>query len=185
MQICAAGDLTRLQPTPMHGGGTARLAQDDGRSRSVNEDQLIPRSRSPRRPGRRRGQAADAVRAWPRIAVRDAAADRPPSRALASALVGRAAVLRIMSWTAEAAGDARRSLALAREIGYPAGEMQALAELSLDAHYADDHDEAVRLASRADHGRDPRPARHSRTRRSAAPATRQLSGFSEDFMVQV
>ena len=54
-----------------------------------------------------------------------------------------------MGRTAEAAGDARRALALAREIGHPTGEMMALAELSLDADYTGDHDEAVRLARQA------------------------------------
>ena len=82
-------------------------------------------------------------------AVRDAVAGRPPSRALTAALAGRATVLRLMGRTAEAAGDARRALALAREIGDPAGELLALAELSLDADYAGDHDEAVRLARQA------------------------------------
>ena len=82
-------------------------------------------------------------------AVRDAVADRPPSRALTAALAGRASVLRLMGRAAEAAGDGRRSLALAREIGDPAGELLALAELSLDADYAGDHDEAVRLARQA------------------------------------
>ena len=82
-------------------------------------------------------------------AVRDAAAGRPPSRALASALAGRSSVLRLMGRTAEAAGEARRSLALAREIGDPAGELLALTELSLDTDYAGDHDEAVRLARQA------------------------------------
>ena len=82
-------------------------------------------------------------------AARDAAAGRPPSRALTAALAGRASVLRLMGRTAEAAGDARRSLALAREIGDPAGELLALNELSLGADYAGDHDEAVRLARQA------------------------------------
>ena len=82
-------------------------------------------------------------------AVRDAAAGRPPSRALTAALAGRATVLRLMGRAAEAAGDARRALALARQIGDPAGELLALAELSLDADYAGDHDEAVRLARQA------------------------------------
>jgi non-specific serine/threonine protein kinase len=82
-------------------------------------------------------------------AVRDAVAGRPPSRALAKALAFRAAVLRLMGRTSEAAGEARRSLALAREIGDPVGEGQALAELSLDATYVGDHDEAVRLARQA------------------------------------
>jgi predicted ATPase/DNA-binding CsgD family transcriptional regulator len=82
-------------------------------------------------------------------AVRDAAAGRPPSWALTAALAGRAGILRLMGRTAEAAGDGRRALALAREIGYPAGELLALTDLSLDAHYAGDHDEAVRLARQA------------------------------------
>ena len=82
-------------------------------------------------------------------ALRDAVAGRPPSRALTTALAGRATVLRLMGRTAEAASDARRSLALAREIGYPAGEMVALGELSFDAYYVGDHDEAVRLIRQA------------------------------------
>ena len=82
-------------------------------------------------------------------AVRDAAADRPPSRALTAALAGRAAVLRQMGRTAEAASDGRRALALARQIGDPAGELMALLDLSLDAAYAGHHDEAVRLARQA------------------------------------
>jgi len=49
----------------------------------------------------------------------------------------------------EAADDARRALALAREIGNPGVELLALAELSLGADYAGDHDEAVRLARQA------------------------------------
>jgi len=82
-------------------------------------------------------------------AVRDAVAGRPPSRALANALAGRAAVLRLMGRAAEAAHDARRGLALAQEIGDPAAELLALMDLSFDADYADDHDEAVRLARQA------------------------------------
>ena len=82
-------------------------------------------------------------------AVRDAAAGRPPSRALTAALAGRAMVLRQMGRAAEAAGDGRRALALARQIGDPAGELLALVDLSLDAAYAGDHDEAVRLARQA------------------------------------
>jgi DNA-binding CsgD family transcriptional regulator len=82
-------------------------------------------------------------------AVRDAVADRPPSRALAAALAGRAAVLRLMGRTAEAAGDARLALALARQIGDPVQELLALVDLSFDADYAGDHDDAVRLARQA------------------------------------
>jgi DNA-binding CsgD family transcriptional regulator/tetratricopeptide (TPR) repeat protein len=82
-------------------------------------------------------------------AVRDAVAGRPPSRALTVALTGRAAALRLMGRTAEAAGDARRALALARQIGDPARELLALADLSFDADNAGDHDEAIRLARQA------------------------------------
>jgi predicted ATPase/DNA-binding CsgD family transcriptional regulator/DNA-binding XRE family transcriptional regulator len=82
-------------------------------------------------------------------AVRDAVAGRPPSRALAAALAGRASVLRLMGRTAEAAGDARRALALARQTRYPAGELLALIDLSFDADYAGHHNEAVRLARQA------------------------------------
>jgi len=82
-------------------------------------------------------------------AARDAAADRPPSRALTAALAGRATALRQMGRTAEAASDGRRALALARQIGDPAGELMALMDLSLDAAYAGHHDEAVRLARQA------------------------------------
>ena len=82
-------------------------------------------------------------------AVRDAVAGRPPSPALTVALAGRAGTLLLMGRAAEAAGEARRALALAREIGHPVGEVQALVALSLDAEYAGDHDEAVRLARQA------------------------------------
>jgi DNA-binding CsgD family transcriptional regulator len=82
-------------------------------------------------------------------AARDGAAGRPPSRALAAALAGRASVLRMMGRAAEAGGEARRSLALAREIGDPGGEVLALVQLSLGADYAGEHDEAVRLARQA------------------------------------
>ena len=94
-------------------------------------------------------------------AVRDAVANRAPSRALADGLACRARVLRQMGQTPEPAGEARRALALAREIGDPFGERQALVELSLDAEYAGDHDAGgpAGPAGRADRGRDPRRAR--------------------------
>src|SRR5689334_9071318 len=82
-------------------------------------------------------------------AVCDAVAGRPPSPALTAALACRATALRLMGRTAEAAGDARSALALAQQIGDPAGELLALAELSFEADYAGDHDEAVRLARQA------------------------------------
>ena len=83
-------------------------------------------------------------------AVRDAIGDRRPSRALADALAGRSAALREMSRVGEAVDDGRRSLALAREISYPAGETLALAQLSLATMAADDRSGAVSLARQAE-----------------------------------
>jgi len=51
---------------------------------------------------------------------------------------------------AEAAEDGRRSLELARGLGYPAGEALALADLSIAAHYIGDLDNSVRLARQAE-----------------------------------
>jgi hypothetical protein len=77
---------------------------------------------------------------------RNAVAGRGPSRALADALPGRSAALRELGRIGEAAEDARRALAVAREVGYPAGELLALADLSFAASGVGDHGEAVRLA---------------------------------------
>jgi len=81
--------------------------------------------------------------------LRDAVADRPPSRALADALVGRAITWQNMGRIPEAAGDARRALAMAREIKYPVGELLALAGLCFAASFVGDHDDAVRLGWQA------------------------------------
>jgi predicted ATPase/DNA-binding CsgD family transcriptional regulator len=83
-------------------------------------------------------------------AVRDAVADRPPSRALALALAGRSYVLLGLGQVPEAAEDARRSLAVAREVGYQSGEVFALVLLANAAAAADDVGEAVRLARQVD-----------------------------------
>jgi non-specific serine/threonine protein kinase len=83
-------------------------------------------------------------------AVRDAVADQAPSRALTNVLANRAGVLLLMGRAPEGVGDARRAVALAREIGDPAGELMALSSLSLSADYVGDHDEALRLARQAD-----------------------------------
>jgi DNA-binding NarL/FixJ family response regulator len=82
-------------------------------------------------------------------ALRDAVADREPSRALADALAGRAAALRCQDRLGEAADDARRAVALAQQIGHPAGEVMALKELSFAASLDGDHHSAVRLARQA------------------------------------
>ena len=83
-------------------------------------------------------------------AVCDAVGDRGPSRALADCLRGRSVTLTNLGQFAEAADDGRRSLALARELGYPAGEALALAGLSIAAYDGDDLGSAVRLARQAE-----------------------------------
>jgi non-specific serine/threonine protein kinase len=82
-------------------------------------------------------------------AVRDASWDRGPSRALADALSGRSLALAILGRIAEAVEDGRRSLALSRESGYPAGEVRALVRLAVAARYAGDLDSTMRLALQA------------------------------------
>ena len=81
--------------------------------------------------------------------LRDAAAGRGPSRALADGLFGRAVALANLDRASEAAEEARRSLAVAREIGYPTGEILALSALSIAARSRDDIDYAVQLARQA------------------------------------
>ena len=82
-------------------------------------------------------------------ALRDAVGGRGPSRVLAGALVGRSAALLNMGRIAEAAEEGRRALAVARELGYPPGGLEALGDLSVAASSAGDHDSAVRLARQA------------------------------------
>jgi DNA-binding CsgD family transcriptional regulator len=81
--------------------------------------------------------------------LRDAAAGRGPSRALADGLFGRAVALDNLDRGGEAAEEARRALAVAREIGYPTGEILALSALSIAARSRDDMDHAVQLARQA------------------------------------
>jgi hypothetical protein len=59
----------------------------------------------------------------------------------------RASALRLA--VAEAVDGGHRSLALARELGYPAGEALALYGLAVAAHHAGDRGDAVRLARQA------------------------------------
>ena len=82
-------------------------------------------------------------------ALRDAAADRGPCRALADGLDRRGVVLENMGRFAESAGESRRALAVARQIGYPAGEAQALMRLGYAALNSGDPDSAVQLARQA------------------------------------
>jgi predicted ATPase/DNA-binding CsgD family transcriptional regulator len=78
-------------------------------------------------------------------AVRDAVGDRGPSRVLADALAGRSFALLTMGRLAEGAEDGRRSLTIARELGYLVGEAMALHELSIAAYNRGDNDRVVQL----------------------------------------
>ena len=100
--------------------------------------------------GRLAGFSGDAAASLGHFtALRDAAAERGPSRVLADGLALRASVLSAMGRWAEAADDARRALAVARELRYPAAEAVALANLSAAALGTGDQDRAVRLARQA------------------------------------
>jgi predicted ATPase/DNA-binding CsgD family transcriptional regulator len=83
-------------------------------------------------------------------AVRDAIGDRGPFPLLARCLSGRSATLLGMGRIAESAGDARRSLALARDGDYLVAEALALAVLSLVACVGGDRVGAVQLARQAE-----------------------------------
>jgi len=83
-------------------------------------------------------------------AIRDAVSGRRPSRMLADCLGGRSLTLVNLGRFGEAAEDARRALAVAREIGYPAGEALALADVTIPMCYAGDFEGALRLARQAE-----------------------------------
>src|SRR5205814_1634031 len=78
-------------------------------------------------------------------AARDAMQGRGPSPVLASSLGGRSVTLSNMGRSEEGAEEGRRALAMARDLGDPAGEAWALEALGIAALYRGDHDEAVRL----------------------------------------
>jgi DNA-binding CsgD family transcriptional regulator/tetratricopeptide (TPR) repeat protein len=61
---------------------------------------------------------------------------QPPTPLLAELLAGRSRTQTHFGRIPEAASDARQALEVARQIGYPAGEVLALAQLSYTAHYA-------------------------------------------------
>ncbi len=83
-------------------------------------------------------------------ALRDAVAGRGPSRALAAdGLQRRALALVNQGRTAEAIDEGCRSLAVARAISYPAGEVRALGTLSFATSDAGDPGSAVQLAQQA------------------------------------
>jgi len=77
--------------------------------------------------------------------VRDAAVDGP-SPVLVDGLIGRSAAMRNLGRIPEAADDARRALALARDLRYEAGEAMALTQLGGAAFYLGDLENAVAWA---------------------------------------
>jgi predicted ATPase/DNA-binding CsgD family transcriptional regulator len=82
-------------------------------------------------------------------AVRDAAAGRAPSPALVEGLAGRSSALRNLGRIPEAASEASRALAVARELRYPAGEALAFCQLGSAAFYAGDIENALAWARQA------------------------------------
>jgi predicted ATPase/class 3 adenylate cyclase/DNA-binding CsgD family transcriptional regulator len=79
-------------------------------------------------------------------AARDALEDGGPSRVLADALGGRSGALLAMGRLAEGTEEARRSLAMARELGYLVREAIALQGLGIAAFYSGDNDGAIRIS---------------------------------------
>jgi DNA-binding CsgD family transcriptional regulator len=75
--------------------------------------------------------------------------DREPSRILADCLHLQSVTLANMGRVPEAAECAGRSLALARELGYPFAQAQATSVLAIAASCAGDPGDAVRLARQA------------------------------------
>jgi predicted ATPase/class 3 adenylate cyclase/DNA-binding CsgD family transcriptional regulator len=82
-------------------------------------------------------------------AVIDAIGTGGPARALADCLAVRSILLSNRGQIPEAEEDGRRSLAVARELGYPFGEAHALGALSIAAMAAGNLDDAGRLARQA------------------------------------
>ena len=72
--------------------------------------------------------------------------DRKPSRILVDCLVMQSGTLSNLGRVPEAAASARRALTLARELGYPRGQVDAATALALAAIYVGDLDDAARLA---------------------------------------
>jgi predicted ATPase/DNA-binding CsgD family transcriptional regulator/transcriptional regulator with XRE-family HTH domain len=95
--------------------------------------------------------------------LRDAVAGGPPSPALADALAGRSYALRDLGQFSQADEDARRALAVAREVGHSFGEVVALLDLALDAAAVGDLSDAVRLARQAQQVPGDIPASITRT----------------------
>jgi hypothetical protein len=93
--------------------------------------------------------AADLAAALEHLTAGIDAGGRGPSRPLIDCLTARATVLSNTARAGEAISDGRRALALARELGYPAGEAHALGQLSIAAARSGERDDAVHLARQA------------------------------------
>jgi DNA-binding CsgD family transcriptional regulator len=69
---------------------------------------------------------------------------------LVDVLAGRSRTLMFVGRISDAVADARGALDVARQIGYPAGEVLAMAQLSRTAHYAGDATNALAWATQAE-----------------------------------
>ena len=91
--------------------------------------------------------AADLPQALQRCAaILDVIGDRGPSRALVDCLALQSATLANLGRVPEAAASGRRALAMARELGYPFGQVLATDGLIIGAVYDGHLDEAAQLA---------------------------------------
>jgi predicted ATPase/DNA-binding CsgD family transcriptional regulator len=79
-------------------------------------------------------------------AIVDVIGDRAPSRILANCLALQSLPLSILGRVPEAAASARHALAMARELGYPFGQVHATTALVIAADYAGDLGDAAQLA---------------------------------------
>jgi predicted ATPase/DNA-binding CsgD family transcriptional regulator len=91
--------------------------------------------------------AADLPQALQRCAaIIDVIGDREPSRALVDCLSMRSRILANLGRVPEAAASSRRALAMARELGYPSGQVRATTGLVIGALRDGHLDEAAQLA---------------------------------------
>jgi predicted ATPase/DNA-binding CsgD family transcriptional regulator len=93
------------------------------------------------------GPPAESVRH--ETAAYEALTARGPSPLLAELLAGRSRTVLYLGRIPEAVSDAREALEISRHIGYSAGEVLALAQLSRTALYADDTSGALDWARQA------------------------------------
>jgi tetratricopeptide (TPR) repeat protein len=88
----------------------------------------------------------------------DALAAAAPSAVLADGLAGRSTALRNLGRLAEATKDAQRALAMADELGYPAGQAFALIQLGILGNYQGEYQASLawlRQAQQVDPARVP------------------------------